>query len=77
MINENLKKARKAKGMTQARVAGHLGVAVITIRQYESGSREPSLYTLVRLADLYDVTTDYLLNRVDFHLAGQQESQCI
>ena len=34
-------------------------------RRYEAGEREPDASTLVRMADFYDVTTDYLLGRSD------------
>ena len=57
----NLKEARKAKGMTQKQLAKELTVAEITIRQYESDSRKPSLERLVQIADILDVTADYLL----------------
>ena len=40
-IGENIKKFRKAKGMTQKELANKCGMAEITIRQYETGKREP------------------------------------
>lgn len=40
-IGENIKKFRKAKGMTQKELAKECDMAEITIRQYESGKREP------------------------------------
>lgn len=59
----NLKQARKNKGMTQKEVADVLGVGQSTYKNYECGVREPNGDTIVALANLFNVTTDYLLGR--------------
>lgn len=47
--------------MTQQYVADRLGIGRESYARYENGSRNPSLQNLVDLADLFGVTTDYLL----------------
>ena len=42
-----------------------MGLALNTYVRYERGEREPTASVLVRIADFYNVTTDYLLGRSD------------
>lgn len=58
-----LKKFRKAKGMTQDEVASSIGVPRRTYQNYELEVREPDSDILCKLADLYGVTLDELLGR--------------
>ena len=60
---EHLKLARKQSGMTQKEVADNIGVGQSTYKNYECGIREPNGDTIVELANLFNVTTDYLLGR--------------
>ena len=60
---ENLKTARKKSGMTQQEVADAIGVVQSAYKNYEQGNREPKGDIIVMLADLFHVTTDYLLGR--------------
>lgn len=60
-----LAKLRKERGILQKDLAGHLNVTVSTISNYEKGVHYPDLHTLVRIADFFDVSTDYLLQRTD------------
>lgn len=64
-IAARLKEARKRKNLKQKEVAGHIQMAAHSYQQYEGGQRRPDYETLVALADLFDVTTDYLLGRTD------------
>ena len=57
---------RREKGIGQNELAAHLNLSVGTISNYENNIHSLDLVTLSRLADYYDVTTDYLLNRTDF-----------
>ncbi len=63
MRGKRLNLARKQKGYTAQQMADMLHVTIRTYRNYESGTTCPSLGTLVQLADILDVTTDYLLCR--------------
>lgn len=65
MDTENLKAARKKSGKTQKEVADSLGVGQSTYKNYECGLREPNGDTIVALANLFGVSTDYLLGRPD------------
>lgn len=62
---ERLKDLRNEKNVSQKTVANALGISITCYAGYEQGYREPDLKTLVRLADYFDVTTDYLLGRTD------------
>ena len=54
---------RKEKGVSQKTAAEHLGVSQSLLSHYEKGIRECGLLFLVRAADYYGVTVDYLLGR--------------
>lgn len=64
-INEKLKKLRKIKGINQEQAAAEIGVSLSSYQKYErdKNSVTPSLDVLVKLADFYNVSTDYLLGR--------------
>lgn len=64
-FTDRLQKARKRKHLKQREVAEHLQIATRSYQNYEGGQREPDFETLVALADLLDVSTDYLLGRTD------------
>ena len=64
-FSDKLKELRKAKGVTQKAVAEGIGVAEAAYQQYEYGKHEPGHNKTVKLADFFDVTTDYLLGRTD------------
>lgn len=57
-----LKEARLNSGLSQKYVSKTIGVAAPTISQWESGIANPTNKNLMKLAELYGVTTDYLLN---------------
>lgn len=63
MLGEKLIYLRKNKRWTQEEVSKKIGVHRGTYANYESNKREPDFKTLRKIADLYDVTTDYLLGR--------------
>ena len=54
---------RKERGMTQKEAAAHLGVSQALLSHYEKGIRECGLDFVVRTADFYGVSCDYLLGR--------------
>lgn len=66
MFGKQLRKIRMEKHFTQQKLADSVGVALRTYQCYEQGTREPSLSLLVSLADTLDVSTDCLLERLDF-----------
>ena len=62
-FSQRLKQLRLDKHLTQAQVAGRVGVTASMISSYETDLRLPSYEVMVRLADLFGVTVDYLLGR--------------
>lgn len=58
-----LKELRKSKGISQEQAANELEISVRAYQNYEYGQREPNIEMINKLADLYNVTTDYLLGR--------------
>ena len=63
MIKEKIKNLRTKKGASQQDVADYLNVKRPTYTRYESGTNEPDLETVVKLADYFEVSVDYLLDR--------------
>ena len=57
-----LKKYRKACKMSQADLANKSGIALISIRRYESGSRVPRYDVIKRLADSLNIPVNYLID---------------
>ena len=66
MFVKRLNETRKSKGFTAQKMADLLSVGIRTYRHYESEHSYPSFETLVKIADILDVSTDYLLCRDDF-----------
>ncbi|MBM7647048.1 transcriptional regulator with XRE-family HTH domain [Scopulibacillus daqui] len=65
ILSERLKQLRKEKKKTQQDIADYLGITRPAYTAYERGYRQPDYKTLEKLADCYDVSTDYLLGRID------------
>lgn len=57
-----LKEVRKAAGFTQEQAANLAGIALGTLRRWEQGVNEPDMESILRLAALYQVSTDTILN---------------
>ena len=60
-FSKGLKDARKLAGLTQDQLAEGCGLATITIRQYESGKREPRYDTVQKIAAYLHVSVGSLL----------------
>ena len=60
---ERLKALRQKKGLYQKNIAAYLGIDRTTYVKYENGVSEPDYQTLMKLADFFDVTVDYLLGK--------------
>ena len=66
IFQERLIEQRKLNNMTQRQVAERLGISQPSYIRYENGSAEPKLESLVKIAELFDVTIDYLLGRREY-----------
>lgn len=62
-LHERLKELRTQNGYTMKALCDKTGMPLRTYQNYEAGIREPSLSAIVALAEVYNVTTDYLLGR--------------
>ncbi len=60
-----LKELRVKRGISQLKLAMDTGLNQNSVSRYESGAREADYATLIRLADYFDVSIDYLLGRTD------------
>ena len=63
MYNNNLYKARKERGKTQAEIAQALDMNVTVYSRYERGDRDLPLSIAVQISDLFDVSLDYIACR--------------
>ena len=63
MFDERLRLLRKKHGYTQVSLAETIGVSKGTVAMWETGKRTPDFDTLIRLSDLFDVRTDYILGK--------------
>ena len=64
-FSTRLRELRQSKGLRQEQVAKLIGVNKSAISTYENDIRQPSFEILVRLANLYRVSTDYLLGQTN------------
>ncbi|AFM41950.1 putative transcriptional regulator [Desulfosporosinus acidiphilus SJ4] len=72
MLNKRLKELREEKLLTQAELAEKLNISRGSVGNYEKDERMPDGEVLVKFADFFGVSTDYLLGRSDFKNYGQE-----
>lgn len=65
MIIERLKKLRKEGKLTQKDIATFLNISQPAYQQFESGKKKMNIETMEKLADFFNVSTDYLLGKTD------------
>ena len=61
MLNEQIKKLRTAHGITQVQLSKALGVTKQSVSNWENDNIQPSIDMLIRLAEYFKVSTDYML----------------
>ena len=64
-METNLKTLRKQKKLTQINLQMQTGIEQALLSKFENGERVPPTETLIRLADFYGVSIDYILKRTD------------
>ena len=62
-IADNIRFFRKASNLTQEELSKQLGGSKNLVSNYENGISTPDIYTLVKLADIFDITLDELVGR--------------
>jgi HTH-type transcriptional regulator, competence development regulator len=65
VLGDRLRRLRLEKKLTQEELGKKINVTKVSISGYENGNRTPDTETLQKLADFFNVTTDYLLGRTD------------
>ena len=65
ILAKRLKELRKENNYSQYEIAELMGIAQVTYSHYELGRRSVSIQNLVKIAQIYDVSTDYLLGLSD------------
>ena len=78
-LNENIKRLRIARGMNQIAFGRLVGVTKQCVSNWENDNVLPSIEMLVKIADVFGVTTDYLLGRAEtptIDISGLTEEQC-
>lgn len=66
IFGERLLELRKEKGVSQAKLANDLGVSYSVVCYWETNRSEPTAPNLVKIADYFGVSVDFLLGRVDY-----------
>lgn len=65
LLAKRLKQCRKEKGLTQREVAIYCDITEKAYQNYELMTREPKLEILLKIADVFDVSLDYLAGRTE------------
>jgi len=68
MFGKRLQALREAAGLTQKELGRMVNLSQQTIDHYEKGRSNPSIETINQLANIFKVSTDYLLGRTDFQI---------
>ena len=66
MLSKRLRSLRLKRKFTQQNMANQLSVSLNAYQKYEQGERLPPLETLVKICDILQVPTDYLLGREEY-----------
>lgn len=63
MLNQRIRMLRQSRSMSQVDLAKRLNVTKQSVSNWENDNIQPSIEMLLRLADVFSVSTDYLLGR--------------
>lgn len=72
-FSERLKELRTSRGFTMEQLGNEIESTRGTIGNFENGNKNPSLNILIKLADFFDVSIDYLIGRTDDPKLHQKE----
>lgn len=76
MIGKRLKELRIRRGFSQLDLGTAIGVTKVSICGYENGSRLPTLDNLIKISEVLETTTDYLLGR-EMHIVNEENKTYI
>ncbi|MCU4923950.1 helix-turn-helix domain-containing protein [Bacillus cereus] len=77
MIGEKIKELRKNNKITQEQLGNAIGVSKMAISYFEKGKKSPGRETLEKIADYFNVTTDYLLGRSEDPELSEEENKIV
>lgn len=77
MLGERLQELRKDHGLSQQDLADRLNVSIHTISSYERDRSAPDDATKIKIAQLFDISIDYLLGLVDEPYSFQRSKNCM
>lgn len=66
MIGDKIRELRESKNMRQEDLCNLLSVKQATLSQYELNKRTPDIYMLIKIADIFRVSLDYLCERYKY-----------
>ncbi len=78
MLGDRIRELRNSRSLSQVELAKQLHVSKQTISNWENNNVPPSIDTLIRIANFFDVSTDYLLefnNERKLNVEGLSDSQ--
>lgn len=70
-----IRELRERKGLRQIDVAEATGIDQKTLSNYETGKTNPDSYALIRLADFFEVSIDYLVGRRDSAIPDSEKTK--
>ncbi|MDA2525876.1 helix-turn-helix transcriptional regulator [Bacillus cereus] len=76
-LNERLKSLRTERKLTQEQFATAVGITKASVSKFENGIKTPSRETIERIADYFNVTTDYLLGRSEDPELNEEENKIV
>lgn len=65
MLGDRIRSLREKHNLTQEQIAKKIGISRGTYAHYEINKRRPDYETLIKIAEIFDVSTDYLVGRSD------------
>ena len=65
MVGQRLRELREGVKLSQNKIAGIVGVRQSSVNRYENGQSDPPYPVLLRYADYFDVSLDYIFGRTD------------
>ncbi|MED1302643.1 transcriptional regulator [[Bacillus thuringiensis] serovar konkukian] len=77
MIGEKIKELRKNSKITQEQLGNAIGVSKMAISYFEKGKKSPGRESLEKIADYFEVTTDYLLGRSEDPELNEEEDKAV
>lgn len=77
MKGERLSELRKDRGYTQQQLGDMLTVSKYTISSYENSKTSPDDHNLIMMAELFDVSLDYLMGLIDTPVSYNRERHCL